>query len=332
MKILRLDQPGGSENFVYADAPRPSAKAGHVLVQVHACSINQVDIKVRQGLPIGPELPSALGCDMAGVVTEVGAGVEHFKVGDEVYGCVAGVKRLGGTMAEYVVADAKLLAHKPANLSMKQAAAVPLVGITAWEGLDRCDLGPQDHILVHGGMGGVGHMVVQLAAQRGATVSTTVRNKRDDAYLKRIGASHIIDTKATSTEDYVQQVTGGQGFDVVFDTVGGATLDDSFQALAVNGRAVAIATRSTHDLSPLHGKGASLDVVFMLIPMLHNKGREAHGDILSQLRQAIEAGHVSPLVDERDFTLEQGGQAQDYLESGEATGKVVVTVTPESGS
>lgn len=326
MKELSLQQAGTIENFVVSESAAPVATDGHLVIQVHASSVNQIDIKIRQGLPIGPELPSPLGCDMAGVVTEVGRNVTGFQVGDEVYGCVAGVKGLRGTLAEYVLADADLVARKPSNLTMKEAAALPLVAITAWEGIERSKLGAGEHILVHGGMGGVGHIAIQLAANLGATVSTTVHSKRDDALLKQMGVTHIIAASDTSVEDYVRTLTEGQGFDVVFDTVGGPNLDKTFEALGQNGRAVAIAARSTHDLSPLHAKGAALQVVFMLLPMLTGRGREKHGAILSKLTALVEAQKVHPLVDDRNFSLAEGGQAQAYLESGEAQGKVVVSV------
>lgn len=326
MKVLSLKTAGSIDNFELIDVAQPSVTEGHLLIEVHACSINQIDIKIRQGLPIGPQLPSAIGCDMAGVVREVGANVTGFNIGDEVYGCVAGVKGLGGTMSEYIVTDAKLVAHKPKNLSMKQAAALPLVAITAWEGIVRSQLAEGEQILVHGGMGGVGHIAIQLAVNLGATVSTTVNKTRDDQYLKSIGVTNIIDASKISVEDYKQTVTQNNGFDVVFDTVGGTNLDKSFEGIGMNGRVVAIAARSTHDLSPLHGKGAALQVVFMLLPMLFGKGREHHGKLLTDLATLVEAGRVKPLVDDKDFSLQEGGAAHAYLESGQAIGKVVISV------
>ncbi|NYT77756.1 zinc-binding dehydrogenase [Alcaligenaceae bacterium] len=326
MKVLSLKAAGPVGNFELTDLAQPSVTDGHLLIEVHACSVNQIDIKIRQGLPIGPVLPSAIGCDMAGVVIEVGANVKGFKAGDEVYGCVAGVKGLGGTMSEYIVADAKLVAHKPKNIGMKQAASLPLVAITAWEGIARSQLAKGEQILVHGGMGGVGHIAIQLAASLGAIVSTTVHKTRDDGFLKSIGVSNIIDAGTTSVDEYKKTATQNNGFDAVFDTVGGTNLDKSFEAIGLNGRVVAIAARSTHDLSPLHAKGAALQVVFMLLPMLFGNGREQHGKILSELTTLVEAGKVKPLVDDKDFSLQEGGAAHAYLESGQAVGKVVISV------
>lgn len=326
MKALILKESGTVDNFEYVDIEKPAIKPGYVLVEVHASSINQIDIKIRQGLPIGPVLPAPLGCDMAGVVAEIGEGVTGFKVGDQVYGCVAGVKGNSGALAEFILADADLIAHKPGKLSMKQAAAMPLVSIAAWEALKRAQVGAHDHVLVQGAMGGVGHIAVQLAVQLGATVSATVLGEHDDTFLKKAGVANVIDVSQASVQEYVDQHTNGKGFDVVFDTVGGANLDRAFEGIGLNGRVAAIAARSTHDLSPLHAKNASLHVVFMLLPMLNGAGRAAHGVILKQLTELVEAGKVHPLVDEKDFTLAQGGQAQSYLESGKARGKVVVSI------
>lgn len=167
MRALVLRAFGGPEQFRVEDWPTPEPGPGAVRVRIHAASLNQIDIKIREGLPIGPTLPAILGADMAGVVDAVGEGVTAFRPGEEVWGCVGGVRGHGGTLAECIVADARLLAKKPTRLSMREAAVLPLVGITAWEAMARCDVTQGDLVLIHGGIGGVGHVVIQLAKVSG---------------------------------------------------------------------------------------------------------------------------------------------------------------------
>ena len=326
MQAVLLDTPGGPEALRLGQAARPVPGPGQVLVRIAAASVNPVDTKIRAGLPIGPSLPGILGCDLAGTVAALGEGVTGFAPGDAVYGCAGGVKGQGGTLAEFIAADARLLAPKPASLSMREAAALPLVTITAWQAVERSGVGPGDHVLVHGGTGGVGHVALQLARARGARVATTISSAAAAELARGLGAEDLIDRKAEDVPDYVARLTGGRGFDVVIDTVGGSNLDKSFAAAALNGRVAATAARSTHDLSPLHAKGLSLHVVFMLIPMLHDLGREAHGAILRQAASLADAGQLKPLLDDSHFTLEQAGEAHRRLEAGEARGKIVIEI------
>src|ERR1700733_1977346 len=175
MKIYRLEQTHGE--FIEAVVPDPVAKAGEVLVRIHASGVNPLDTKIRAGEAAHAKqlLPAVLGLDMAGVVEEVGAGVTGFKLGDEVFGMTGGVGGLQGSLAELVAADARLLAHKPAKLSMREAAALPLSAITAWEGLvDRAAIHAGQKVLIHAGAGGVGHIAVQIAKAFGAEVFATV--------------------------------------------------------------------------------------------------------------------------------------------------------------
>lgn len=163
--------------------------------------------------------------DVAGVVAEVGSNVSGFKVGDEVFGYAGGVKGTGGALAEFMVADAKCLAHKPKNLSFREAAALPLVAITAWTALfDKAQVQPLEKLLIHGGIGGVEHIAVQLAHARGIEVFATVGKEEDFSPVKKLGASQAICYKKESVKEYVSRLTSGKGFDVIFDTVGGKTL------------------------------------------------------------------------------------------------------------
>ncbi len=194
---------------------------------------------------------------MAGVVEAVGEGVTRFQPGDEVYGMVGGVGGVQGTLAEFVAVDADLLARKPRNLSMREAAALPLITITAWEGLvDRAKVAAGCSVLVHAGAGGVGHIAVQLARAFGADVFATVSPEKK-GIVAGFGAMPI-DYRSMSVDEYVTAVTSGEGFDIVYDTVGGATLDASFAAVKrYTGRVVSCMGWGTHLLAPLSFRGAS---------------------------------------------------------------------------
>ncbi|WP_026147510.1 zinc-dependent alcohol dehydrogenase family protein [Limimaricola hongkongensis] len=328
MKTMILNEYGPDAAFTPAEIERPAVKPGHVLVRVKATSVNTVDTMIRdmgKALPLSPDLPAILGMDFAGVVEEVGAGVGGFAVGDEVYGCAGGLADLQGALAEYMPADARLIAHKPKSLSMREAAALPLVGITAWEGLHRAGVGRGQKVLVQGGAGGVGHVAVQLARHLGADVWSTGTGDAKLAAIETLGATPI-DYKAETIEAYVAAHTNGAGFDVVFDTVGGENMTNSFAAAALNAQVVTTVSLLELDLSHAHFKGLSLHVVFMLLPMLHDVGREAHGDILADLARLVDAGAVTPLLDERRFGLSEIGAAHARLKSGQAMGKVVVEV------
>ncbi len=326
MRALLLKAHGGPENFELAEVPRPELRPGTVLVRLVATSLNRIDGRIREGLPIGAPLPAILGADVAGTVEAVGSGVTGFAPGDDVFGCAGGVKGQGGTLADYIVADARLLAHKPKSLSFEEAAALPLVGITAWEALERTAVTAGEHVLVHAGVGGVGHIAVQIAKSLGARVAATVTSAEDADFARKLGADETILYQEEEVAAYVQRLTGGRGFDAVIDTVGGANLDRSFAAAALNGRIAATAARSTHDLSPLHSKGLSLHVVFMLIPMLHDIGRDRHGRIMQALAGLADAGKLRPLIDERRFDLATAADGYRHLESGKARGKVVVRI------
>jgi NADPH:quinone reductase len=323
MQACLVEEPNG--DFQVLDLPRPALKTNQVLVRVRASGVNPLDAKIRAGKAAHAKqpLPAVLGLDMAGIVEEVGAGVTGFGVGDEVYGMVGGVGGLQGTLAEFVAVDADLLARKPRNLSMREAAALPLITITAWEGLvDRAKVHAGQTVLIHAGAGGVGHIAVQIARAYGAEVFTTVSPEKKKI-VEEFGATPI-DYRSSSVEDYVAANTEGKGFDIVYDTVGGATLDSSFVAVKrYTGHVVSCLGWGTHSLAPLSFRGGSYSGVFTLYPLISGEGRAQHGKILTQAAALAESGKLRPLLNERRFSIKDIGAAHALVESG-ALGKVVV--------
>lgn len=329
MKAMIINKFGGSDVFESSEIEKPEVRPGHVLVKIAATSVNTVDTMIRQmgkDLPLSPEPPAILGMDFAGIVEEVGEGVTKFSKGDEVYGCAGGLADLQGTLAEYISADEELMAIKPKSLSMKEAAAIPLVGITAYEALTRAKVNKGQKVLVHGGAGGVGHLAIQLAKNFGAEIFSTGGTDEQLKLINDLGATPI-NFKTETVEDYVGSYTNGAGFDVIFDTVGGPNLINSFNAAALNAHIATTVSLLEVDLTTAHFKGLSLHVIFMLIPMLHNHNREVHGEILSKLTEIIDLGGMKPFVDSKNFTLEEIGKAHDHLASGTALGKIVVTIS-----
>lgn len=327
MKAIVINQFGGPEVFEIRDQPRPTVLPGQVLLRVKATSVNPIDTKIRSGLvpALAPEFPAILHGDAAGIVAEVGPGVTSFQPGDEVYGFAGGIKGIPGALADFMLVDAALLARKPQSLTMLEAAALPVVALTAWQGLlERAKLQANQTVLIHGATGGVGHIALQIAKWVGARTYATVSSAAKEALAYRLGADTVINYKQKTPAEYVQQYTDGNGFDVVFDTVGGSNLDHSFTAAASNGTVVSIATRSTHDLTPLHSKGLSLHVVFTLLPLLTGIGRSKQSQILTSITELCDAGVIRPLLDPNAFSIDQVTAAHRYLESGQAIGKVVL--------
>ncbi|MGW1449022.1 alcohol dehydrogenase catalytic domain-containing protein, partial [Micromonospora sp. NPDC002411] len=247
---------------------QPSPGAGQVLVRIVASGVNPLDTKIQAGQAAHARVqpPAVLGLDLAGVVAAVGAEVTGFAPGDEVYGLCGGVGGLQGSLAGYAAVDARLLARKPGGLSMREAAALPLAAITSWEGLvDRAGVRAGQKVLVHGGAGGVGHVGLQLAQAKGAEVYAT-GGPASVRVIESLGAVPI-DYTSTSVEEYVERHTGGEGFDIVVDNVGGATLDASFAAVRTyHGHVVSALGWGTHSLAPLSFRGATYSGVFTLLP------------------------------------------------------------------
>jgi NADPH2:quinone reductase len=318
-----VEHPDGP--FKQVDLPRPILSAGQVLVRVCASGVNPLDTKIRAGKAAHAKqpLPAVLGLDMAGVVEEVAEGVTAFRAGDEVYGMVGGVGGLQGTLAEMVAANVELLAPKPKSLSMREAAALPLTTITAWEGLvDHAKVHASQKVLIHAGAGGVGYVAVQLAKAFGAQVFATVSAGKQ--HVVEALCVTAIDYHALSTEQYVDLHTGGEGFDVVYDTVGGPILDASFVAVKrYTGHVVSCLGWSTHSLAPLSLRAATYSGVFTLMPMLTGFGQANHGKMLREAAALADDGKLKPLLNQQIFASADIAAAHALVESG-ALGKVVI--------
>lgn len=231
-----------------------------------------------------------------------------------------------GSLAEHAAVDARLLAHKPASIGMREAAALPLVFITAWEGLvDRARVSAGKKVLVHGGAGGVGHIAVQIAKAAGAQVYAT-GNASQRATIEGFGAV-FIDYQTSKVDEYVQQYTDGEGFDIVYDTVGGATLDASFQAARrYHGHVVSCLGWGTHVLAPLSFRAATYSGVFTLLPLISGRERANHGAIMTEAAKLVDAGKIKVLLDRRHFSLGEAVRAHAAMQDGSARGKIVVEV------
>jgi NADPH2:quinone reductase len=307
--------------------PRPEPGPGQVLVRIAASGLNPLDTKIRAGRAAHAKhpLPLVLGIDLAGTVVALGAGVTAFQVGDEVYGMTGGVGCIQGSLAQYAAVDADLLARKPRNLSMREAAALPLAFITSYAGIvDRANLQAGKKVLVQGGSGGVGHISVQLARALGGEVFATASAHHHDL-VRDLGATPI-DYRTEPVAQYMEAHTHGEGFDLVVDTVGGPTLDASFAAVKHFGHVVSALGWGTHALAPLSFKEATYSGVFTLYPLLTGKLRAHHGEMMREATRFVEAGSLAPVVDPRRFDLRTAGDAYELVTSGTARVKVVVEV------
>jgi NADPH:quinone reductase len=325
MQAALLD--GAGQPFRIASVARPRPAPGEVLVRIAASGVNPLDLKIRAGQAAHARhpFPAILGIDLAGTVEAVGREVTAFRADDEVYGMTGGVGGIPGSLAQYAAVDAALLARKPSNLSMREAASLPLIVITAWEGLvDRVDVRAGQRVLIHGGAGGVGHVAVQLARTRGAHVFATGSAASLD-YITELGAT-AIDYGAMTVEQYVTRHTEGRGFDVIYDTVGGTTLDASFNAVRRFGHVVSALGWGAHSLAPLSFRAGTYSGVFTLLPLLTGGGRPHHGEILREAASLVEAGKLRPRLDPGRFDLSSVDAAHAAIEDRSARGKIVVDI------
>jgi NADPH2:quinone reductase len=326
MKVWVVNEAGSQ--FEAVERPVPTVGTDQVLIRVQASGVNPLDTKIRAGNAAHARhpFPAVMGIDVAGTIESVGEGVRHFKVGDDVYGMTGGVAGLQGSLAQFQAADAALLARKPSNLSMTEAAALPLAAITAWEGLvDRAKVSAGQAVLIHGGAGGVGHLAVQIALSFGAQVHATVSPEKS-SIVERYGAIPI-DYLTVTPEEYISLSPNGDGWDIVYDTVGGSALDASFKLVKkYSGHALSCLGWGNHSLAPLSFRGASYSGVFTLLPLLTGEGRAHHGEILSRVTELVEAGKLLPLLAERIFEDSEIDSAHNAVTSG-SVGKTVVRIT-----
>jgi NADPH:quinone reductase len=331
MRAIEMTAVGGPEVLRLAELPEPVATGEHdVKVRLRAAGINPVDYKLRSGGTIGGTLPAVLGWDGAGIVEGTGPGVTRFRAGDEVYFCDGGFGPTPGTYQEVKVVDERFLARKPERLSFVEAAAVPLVTITAWEALrERARIRADQHVLVQGGAGGVGHMSVQIARLAGARAATTVSPGPKTELATALGAELCIDYRHQDVGDAVRAWTGTAGADVVHDTVGGKTFTACFTLVRPYGDLVSNVESPWEDAAVEAMQQRNLRVSFAWMPAPSVFGWAAHRvrqrEILEQAAVAFDAGKLRVQVG-ATFPLEQAGAAQRALEAGEIIGKAVLTM------
>jgi len=312
--------------FRYATVAVPVLQTGEVLVKIAASGVNSLDLAIRSGKApyVRHALPAILGSDFSGTVISLGIGVTSFRPGDEVYGMAGGVAGVQGTLAEYACVDAGLLALKPTNLCMREAAALPMPFISAWEGLiERAHLNSSHRLLIQGGASDVGHMAIQIAVALGARVfATDVPEKLH--LLEEAGATPI-DSERVAVDDYVLQHTAGRGFDVVYDTIGGRSLDKSFRAVRHRGHVVSTLGWREHCLASLSARGAVFSAVFPVLPLLSGEGKAHIGSMLREASRLVEGGLLLPRMDGRRFGLLSVDEAH-AASSDQGTGKLIIDI------
>jgi NADPH:quinone reductase-like Zn-dependent oxidoreductase len=316
MAMLTISQRsfGGPDVLEVAESPRPAPLPTEVLVRVHAAGVNPVEAMIRDGrFPLLGQPPFVLGWDVSGVVVQVGPGTTRFQPGDEVYG-MPFFPRPAAAYAEYVAAPSRQLARKPANLDHVQAAALPLVGLTAWQGLvDVAHVEPGQRVLVHGGGGGVGHVAVQIARARGARVIATASAAKA-AFVRGLGAEEVIDYAAVDFAEVVRDL------DVVFDVVGGGYADRSLRTLRPGGLLVTAVDHRDGELAERFRASGRRFAGLAVEP--DHVG-------LEELARLVESDRLVPHVS-RTFRLEEAAAAHELVATGSVQGKVVLTVRPRA--
>lgn len=333
MKAFVINRYGKKEMGHIADVPEPKLGEEDILIQVHAASINPLDLKIRSGefkLILPYELPLILGNDAAGTVVRTGSHVSRFKVGDEVY--ARPNKDRIGTFAEYIAINQSDAAIKPSNLSMQQAAAIPLAALTAWQALvDVAKVKPGQRIFIQAGSGGVGSVAIQIAKHLGAFVATTTSTSNVE-WVKALGADVVIDYK---TQDITAELSD---YDVVLNSLGNQELIQSLKILKRGGILVSISGPPTPAFADEIGLNWIVKQVIKLISYSIRKKAEqrginyvflfmrANGDQLSKITQLIEQGSIRPVID-RIFSFSAIADALAYAELGNAKGKTIIQMT-----
>lgn len=332
MRALVFERYGGLDQIAFADIPRPVPKPDEILVQVHAAGLNPVENKIRSGKmkPILRfQLPATLGSDLAGVVVEVGNSVTCFKPGDAVFASIDGLRM--GALAELAVVAENAAALKPAHMDFVQAASIPMVALTAWQTLiEVAHLKPGQKIFIPAGSGGIGTFAIQLAKYLRAKVATTTSEGNADL-VRGLGADEVIDYKKQKFEDVLRD------YDAVFDTLGGESLEKSFQILRPKGIVVSIV--GPPDAAFGRRRGMNFFMVFVLWLLSRKMHRLAKkrgveysfllvkpdGSQLAEIGKLLKSGSIRPVID-TVFPFDQAKRALAYLEEGRAKGKVVVKI------
>lgn len=331
MKAVLMTAPGAPEVLQLQQVPNPSSPGDtELLIRLKAAGINPIDTKLRQRGTFYPDkMPAILGCDGAGIVEAVGAGVENFRPGDEVYFCWGGLGDRYGNYAEYTLIDERFVAQKPASLSFAAAAAAPLVLITAWESLyDRGRLEAGRKALIHAGAGGVGHVAIQLAKLQGANVCTTVSSPEKADFVRSLGADEVIFYHQTDFVGATLDWTQGEGVDLAFDTIGGDIFAKSFPAVKIYGDIVTILEPDAKtSWKVARSRNLRISLELMLTPMLQGlvEDLQHQAKILSQCARLIDEGNLKIHLN-KTFPLEAAADAHRLLESGSMMGKIVLNI------
>ncbi|KAB1919050.1 NAD(P)H-quinone oxidoreductase [Micromonospora noduli] len=328
MRAITIPQPGGPDALVWAEVPDPEPGPNEVIVDVRASGVNRADLLQRQGhYPPPPGAPAYPGLECSGVITEVGAEVAGWAVGQQVCALLA-----GGGYAERVAVPAGQLLPVPCD--PVDAAALPEVACTVWSNLVQvARLGTGDTLLVHGGGSGIGTFAVQLGAALGVTVLTTAREGKH-ARLRELGAAHLIDYREQDFVEEVRRVTDGRGVDVILDIMGGSYLGRNVSALATGGRLVVIGMQGGRkaelDLGALLTKRASVTATSLRSRPLAEKAEIVQG-VRDEVWPLVEAGRIRPIVDRR-LPMTEAAEAHRLVESNDHFGKVLLTRPPGGGS
>ena len=331
MKAVLMTAVGAPEGLVPREIEEPEITSPtQIKVRLRAAGINPVDTKLRRnGLFFDSQPPVILGCDGAGEVVAVGDGVTRFQTGDEVWFCHGGLGREQGNYAQYTVLEEAEAEFKPANLDYAEAAAAPLILITAWEALfDRGHLQEGQTVLIHAGAGGVGHVAIQLAKIRGARVITTVSSETKAEFVRSLGADAVINYREQDLVEAVMEWTGGHGVDLAFDTVGPDVFRQTIPCMAVYGTLVSILDPGSDlDLKEPRNRNLSIAFTLMLTPMLLDlpQARAHQGEILRLCSEWITEGRLNIFVNQT-LPLAQAAMAHRQIEEGHTQGKLVLTM------
>ncbi len=316
MKAVVIESFGDVEKLHLEDIPTPQPTDNEVQIQIRYTSVNPVDWKIREGYlknRLPHEFPLIPGWDASGVVALVGKNVKNFKKGDEVFAYCRKPVVKWGTYAEYICFDANNVALKPKNITFAQAAAIPLVGLTAWQALfDYAKLKRNESILIHAGAGGVGNFAIELAKNAGAKVYTTAR-KENHAYVKQLGADIAIDYQTQNFAAEIKKLVP-QGLDVVFDMLGGEILQQSIELLKPQGRLISI----YEQMDPNLAKKKNIQFSYVFVA--------PNGGELKQIADLISAGKV-PIPHIEEMKLEEAAQAQEKIRQGHTRGKIVLKIS-----